>query len=43
MSSVIPPEVRPIAPGGWRRAVVGTLVGVCVGLVIAATSRAGGS
>lgn len=30
---------RPIAPGGWRRAVVGVLVGAVVGVLAVVTGR----
>ncbi len=30
---------RPIAPGGWRRGLVGVLVGVVVGVLAVVTTR----
>lgn len=30
---------RPVAPGGWRRALVGVLVGACVGGLVVVTGR----
>lgn len=39
--SPVSPTGRPIAPGGWRRAVVGVLVGVAVGALAVVTARDG--
>ncbi|MTV25276.1 hypothetical protein FTX61_07620 [Nitriliruptoraceae bacterium ZYF776] len=32
-------EARHVAPGGWRRAVVGIAIGVLAGLAVAAAAR----
>lgn len=32
-------EARHVAPGGWRRAVVGVAIGVAAGLAVAAAAR----
>lgn len=36
---LVTPTGRPIAPGGWRRALVGVVVGVVVGAVAVVTQR----
>lgn len=38
-SPLVTPTGRPIAPGGWRRAIVGVVVGALVGVVAAVTHR----